>query len=348
LRDGRILASKDMGIALAGAGGCARMWIDAYRKLPEVRLVGIYDPDPEWAEKLARQIPECVVFNSLDDILSNADVYAVEINLPPEQAAEFAVRCVESSIAVGMRSTAIISRALTEKIFSLQKKKTPVRIFSPAFYYPPLQLARDALEKSMIGEVQTTRIKSVLGRYGISDSPIVTYPMHDAPDLCGPQFEALPLMFMIGDVKSVHVFRNRAAAVISWTSEKKRGGARYGVYEAVRSPDFAVRSPLEPVETTYEIAGTDGYIFGARLTGQSREQSAFACYIRDSYHVTQAKITDDPRASYYEAAKDLIEAARRRSAPRFGAEWIYEIALLRDAMREAIEARGEITIERER
>ncbi len=335
---------KMIGIAIIGALEHARAWLAAYRDIPGVRIVGVFDPVREHAARLAESVEGALVFSSIEELMTHPDVVGAEICLPPGEAVPVAAQCLSSGLAVGIRGVSVTSLQDVVYLLEHRKGKTPIRLFSPALYYPPIELARRDLRDGEIGDIQTMRIRSILGRNGRSDD-ILVRPAHSAsPDFCEPQYEALPLMFLLGEVQSVHVDKAPDSAVIGWVSERTEGGSKFGVYEAVRAEDIFVRGPLDPLDESFEIAGTDGYLFGARLTGYVKDAPAYSRYIGDVYDAPCARVEDDPMSSYRAAALEFAESAKDGVSVLYGWKWVQMIGLLREAIRESLRTGLEVPL----
>lgn len=338
------MADEAIGVVLVGAGPHARAWCEAYRPLAGVHLVGVFDDDPDAATRLARQFPELAVFGSLGDVLGNSEVWIAEIDTPVLDALDVAGKCLESGISVGIRGTALHDAATVEALVEAKQAKVALRVFSPAHYSPLVSAARELLIATRIGDVQTLRVRSVAGRHGRADEPIVAEPLPAAPLVCGPEFEALPLATLLGPVRGVHAWTTEGATLVTWHNGGPMGARRFGVYEAVRAPGIIVRSPLEPVAESFELAGTDGYIFGGALTGRDGDRPSLATYIGDRYEVPMARFDEDPTAAYRLAAADLVRAARYRSKPEFADLEAIRIARFREAIRESIRTGQEVSL----
>ncbi len=338
------MADEAIGVVLIGAGPHARVWCDAYRPLAGVHLVGVYDDDPDAATRLARRYPELAVFGSLGDVLGNSEVWIAEIDTPVLEALDVAEKCLEAGISVGIRGTALHDAAAVEAMIEAKKPKVALRVFSPAHYSPVVTAARELLIATRIGDTQTLRVRSVIGRHGRADEPLVAGPLPAAPLACGPEFEALPLANLLGPVRGVHAWTTEAATLVTWHNGGEGGARRFGVYEAVRADGIVVRGPLAPVAESFELAGTDGYIFGGALTGRDGDRPALATYVGDRYEVAAAGIDEDPLAAYRLAAADLVRAARYRSKPEFADLDAVRIARFREAIRESIRTGQEASL----
>ncbi len=333
------------GIAILGAQGRARAWIEAIVESPDLHVAGYWDPDPALAADLARTIHDAPVFEDLNSLFHQEDILAAEVNLSPENAVEAAGRCLEYGITVGLRSTAIRSREDVHSLLSMRKGKTGIRLFAPAFYFGPVNCARKALDKKILGDTQTLRIRSVLGRSSRSDDVLVESSFESPADFCGPEFEAMPLIFLLGDVKSVHVYENQSAKIITWVSDRTPGGCRFGVYEAVRSAEQIVRGRLDPLDESFELAGTDGYILACGLNGYIADRPKYATYIRGEYKASLAAVDDDPVQCYRDAVADLADLAHSRVRKTDSLNWMNILGNLRDALRLSVEESREVYLD---
>ncbi|MCZ7585568.1 MAG: hypothetical protein M5R36_20725 [Deltaproteobacteria bacterium] len=285
----------------------------------------------------------------LDDILAHSEIDIVEIALPPREAAEAAFRCVESGLAIGLRTTAVLGSDVAARILDTRRRDTAFRLFSPAFYCRHVEIARDLMwKKEDLGDPQVLRVQSLIGRAAVpSLGGSYWATQKGAPATCTPEYEALPLMFLMGEVRSVFAAASDRVTHVHWTADDEPGGARYGVFEAVRARDLVVKSMLEPVDLSFEAAGTDGYLFASGLIGNTRERPRLARYVGESYEVLSAGLSEDPLTPYEDAARDLVDAVANRTAVRFGAEWLRDVGLVRDAIVASVKNGREIRIETE-
>lgn len=330
------MTTEAIGVALVGAGNHAAAWCEAYRRLPNVHLVGVYDDNSSQALALQRAFPELTVFVSLGDVLSNSEVWIAEINTPVLESMEAAERCLEAGVSIGLRTTAAADPQALAAVLDKREKKVAVRAFSHAFYAPQMEEALGLIEDEALGDLQTLRVRSVVGRHGRADHPRLRWPISAAPVLCGPEFDALPLMALLGDVQAVHARQNDRVTLVRWRSGKGRGAERYGVYEAVRGTENVIRGPLEPMDVSFELAGTDGYLFVAGLVGKERERPPLSMYVRDGLRIPSTRIDDDPMTAYHSAASDLVRAARYRAKPEYAEDRLARVAACREAIRESL------------
>lgn len=86
-----------MRVAVLGTGHLGREHARVYAGLPGVRLVGVFDTDPEAAEAAAARA-QCPVFRSREALLDSAE--AVSVCVPTPLHAEVASACLEAGLHV--------------------------------------------------------------------------------------------------------------------------------------------------------------------------------------------------------------------------------------------------------
>ena len=74
---------KEVNVAVIGCGGFAFFSVTEFLKIPGVKLVGVFDENPNNAERFKQIDPSIIIFNSLEDLCLNANVTLVYIATPP-------------------------------------------------------------------------------------------------------------------------------------------------------------------------------------------------------------------------------------------------------------------------
>ncbi|MBZ0272896.1 hypothetical protein K8I61_12730 [bacterium] len=339
-------ARDDMRVALWGLGRAAERWIAAY-KTAGVAVVGAGDPGDALDEfaathGLARR------FASVEEIIDDESIGLVEIDIPAPQAVKAASLLLEAGVPVGLRASAVTSEADAQALEEARKRRVPLRLHSPVFYATPAERARDDLDRDAIGDVQTLFARAIAtATIGVASA------WEDV-------FDALPLMHLIGPVRSLHVTHGRDdAMLIAWASNIERGAGRFGCFEAIvraRPPldasalaayatTPATEAAINPApDISFEVSGTDGYLFGAHLAG-GEGRAPYSRYIRGTLDAPLGDLPLGVEAMFAASAADIVRAVRARTAPRFGIEWAHEIGRIRSAINASRESGQEVLIE---
>lgn len=85
-----------LSVAVIGCGRMGRLHARVYSEMPRVRLVGVYDADPDAAAAAAEQY-KCRAFTDLDQLLAAAE--AVTIAVPTAFHADVAEKCLAAGLA---------------------------------------------------------------------------------------------------------------------------------------------------------------------------------------------------------------------------------------------------------
>lgn len=76
------VAISGLGGHRPGTQGQGRNHLKTYRLIPDVEVVGLYDPNQEWARQVADETEVSRVYASLDDLLADKDIDVLSIAAP--------------------------------------------------------------------------------------------------------------------------------------------------------------------------------------------------------------------------------------------------------------------------
>lgn len=84
-------------LGLLGAGAFGEFSLEAYRRIPNLKIKKIYDPDLERATKVARRYQIDEVSKSVDDLLADRSIVAVIVLTPPNTHESLGRQIIESN-----------------------------------------------------------------------------------------------------------------------------------------------------------------------------------------------------------------------------------------------------------
>lgn len=144
-------------LGVIGHGGrIAGMIKDVFRKIePELRIVGVVDPDQEGARKRMgdRDKAEAVFYPSVDEMVRSAKLEALAIGTRCNLHAPYAMEAarydlplfLEKPVAISMQQAMALERAF-------EKSRCEVVVSFPLRVTPLCQLMRQYIEKDAVGE----------------------------------------------------------------------------------------------------------------------------------------------------------------------------------------------------
>jgi predicted dehydrogenase len=110
------------GIAMLGTGAFGRFCLDAFSKMPEVRIVAVYDVDLARAQEIA-QFYNAQAYDSLEAMLNQPDVQIVALNTPPYLHAEQGMHILEAGKHLFCEKPLALTLADAEKLIALAESK---------------------------------------------------------------------------------------------------------------------------------------------------------------------------------------------------------------------------------
>jgi len=254
-----------LNIGIVGAGPQVDFIADCYRGLPGVAGVAVQADHRLLLEKadaleLAAPTPD------LRTIVEDACVRGRHLALPVGWAAD---RATVEAVATAVRRSGVC-----------------VVVLDSLLHHPFIRQALDLLSDEAVGEIQMIRIKTNLG--GSADLA------GDAP-LADAAFDKAALVEALGGrVAEVFCYGTGGARMVSY---KFATPGRYGIHEAVHSPDLLIRGEGRPLDEAVEITGTDGILWLRNLSAMMVEAPKLMLKRKDRVTVW------DDKTSYNHASR---------------------------------------------
>lgn len=142
-----------IGVAFIGAGIVAEMHGRGLAATPRARLVGIYDPIPAQAKKIAKKFGGRV-YKNLDELLGDETVGAAHVLTPTHQHVPVALKVLEAGKHALVEKPVALTIAEIHQLQAAVKKQG--RVCMPAhnyIYVPSLQRAKRLISENKLGRV---------------------------------------------------------------------------------------------------------------------------------------------------------------------------------------------------
>jgi predicted dehydrogenase len=269
-------------LGVVGVGNISQLNILGYLDHPRCEVVALCDTriDHAQARADAWRIPR--VYGSLEDLLADEQVDAVEILSPTYLHAEHVVAAaragkhvscqkpIANSVVDGRRMMAACSEA-----------GVTFRITENCCHYPPLERARQLLREGAIGTPTVIRIKTVVGntdsQFQANLDPDGYTWRFDAHSPGGHLFDdvvhkyAMALWLVDDDVRSVQAvvrkgrlfFEEPMVALFEYGRDNL-----LGMMEVSQAPGMFIPSDWYGADEFFEIQGTSGLVWVTRLSGR--------------------------------------------------------------------------------
>jgi predicted dehydrogenase len=268
-------------LGLVGVGNIAPLNVVGYLEDGRCDLVAVADPRIEKARGAAKAWGAERAYPSLEELLADDEIDAVEILTPTHLHHEHVLAALRAGKHVSCQkpftNTVAESRELAA---AAAEAGTYLRVSECFYHYPPLVRAKELVESGVIGDPIGLRIKTVCGR---TESPfeigleVEGYLWRlDARSPGGHLFDDMIHKFamvpwLVGKtVTSVRavvgredLFYEPFAAILEYDDPRCRA-----VIDSHYAKDMPVRSSYYGADEFFEIQGTKGFIWVTRCTGE--------------------------------------------------------------------------------
>jgi predicted dehydrogenase len=157
-------------IIIVGFGFMGGIHAQAYSQIPEARVVGIVDIDPEkprqQAEKIGLQVP---IFTTLTEALGTVQADVVDICVPTDLHARFALEAIAAKKNVFCEKPLALSVAEAKKVRDAAKKaKVKFQVGQCLRFWPEYQVFERFLREKRAGKLLSLTLQRRAGRPGYS------------------------------------------------------------------------------------------------------------------------------------------------------------------------------------
>lgn len=329
-----------LGIGILGCGRIADLQVLGYLAHPRASVVAVCDSDRELANRRREQWGARRSYTSIDDLLADKDVDAVEILTPHDLHVPHTLAALAAGKHVSLQKPPTRTTAELDQLAAAARAAGRVlRVFENFAHYPPHRLARRLIDEGAIGTPLSVRVKTALGDPSLGwHVPTRSNAWRVDRDRCGGgalTFDHGYHCFHMGQffmpgvaIERVHAFIHwmrigddawiDGPALVSWKYEGDQP-VRFGSWEAITSIGLRVRSKYYVSDDRIEVHGSEGILWVNRCTGQLLDEPAVVLY-RDGETRAFHDVETDWAASFRDGGTDFIDALIEGRAPSQTAE----------------------------
>ena len=268
-------------MGIAGIGNVSRLNAPGYLAHPACDVVAVCDPRLDRARAAAEAWNVPVVYASLEELLADDAVDAVELLTPTHLHAEHVIAAAAAGKHVSCQKPVANSVAGARRMIEASAAAgVTFRVTENCCFFPPLQLAREIVCSGDIGDPLALRIKTVVGRtsseFQANLDPEGYLWRFDARSPGGHLFDdvihkyAMALWLVDADVTSVQAVVRKGRLFFEpmvALFEYARDGL-LGTMEVTHAPGMFIDSDWYGADEFFEIQGSDGFVWVTRLSGR--------------------------------------------------------------------------------
>lgn len=149
-------------IALVGCGYVTEGHLNAWRKVPQARVIAVSDLNEKLAEKTARRWKIPQYYRTVSDILAGSRPDVVDICTPPQSHATIAIEAMKAGANVLIEKPMTMTVNDAQAIFDCQKETgVTVGVIHNWLFDEPILAARSLVNKGVIGEVFNVNVEAL-------------------------------------------------------------------------------------------------------------------------------------------------------------------------------------------
>jgi len=268
--------TKTVRVGIIGSGPFIEFVGRCWQNLQCAQIVALCDADKARVELSAQKLGVSSTYADFQEMIEKAGADAIEIHSPPNLHYQIVKCACEHAKHVAIHKPLALSMEDAQSIaVAVKNAGITAMMIDPLLFHPFVRRAKSEIDKASIGEVQSVRIKShVAGSGGLG--PVFDSAQFKNPDfhpLLAPPFDKIALAeYLCGPIEQVFGYSGNYSSMVTFKFE---AAGRYGIHEAIFSPDLYIQSDAAPVDHSVEITGTDGIIWIRNLTAAMIETPKF-------------------------------------------------------------------------
>ena len=322
-------------VAVVGVGNIATLNVPGYLTHEQCDVVALCDPRPDVLERRGREWNVRRLYASVDELLADDEVDAVEILSPTPLHAEHVIAAARAGKHISVQKP--IANSVTDARAMVKEAADAAVVFrvtENCCHYPPLAKARELIRGGAIGEPSVVRIKTVVGRtesaFQANLDPAGYVWRFNAETPGGHLFDdvmhkyAMALWLVDADVRRVQAIVRpgplffEAPTVAIWEYGRED---LLGMMEVSYAPDMFIRSNHYGADEFFEIQGSRGFIWVTRLCGNLHvDLPPLVLYEEDGRRSTFSDLDASYEGSFLRAASHFIDALLAGAEPELRPE----------------------------
>ncbi|HVV37014.1 MAG TPA: Gfo/Idh/MocA family oxidoreductase [Acidimicrobiales bacterium] len=309
-------------LGVVGIGNIAPLNVAGYLEHPHCDVVALCDPREDKARAMAAQWNVAKVYTSLDALLADDEIDAVEILTPTHMHKDHVLAAIAAgkhvSVQKPIANTVSDARAMRD---AADAGGVVLRVSECFLHYPPLVKAKELIASGAIGIPTMLRMKTVVGTtdtaFQANLEPEGYEWRFNDKSPGGHLFDDVIHKYGVGiwlfdqAITSVQAIVRRAPVFFEaptaaiWEYQRP---SLLGMMEVTYSPDMFIRSRYYGADEFFEIQGTEGFIWVTRATGEMLDLAPVVHYAKDGTQTNYDALDADWLTGFRGASRHFVDA----------------------------------------
>ncbi len=267
-------------IGIIGCGRISDLHAAGYRADPRANIVAVCDADPARSALKAREWGARKSFTDYRQLLADKNIDAVEIITPQRLHESMVIEALAAGKHVCVQKPMTVDMDSADRMVDAARTAAPLvfKLFENYVFYPPIVKAREIIDKGLIGEPTTMRIKFISGSSGGWDVPDSAWKWRKDEHGKGYGMQTFDhghhmwsvAWYFMGEIERVSAWIDSVDGEIDCPAEimwKYAGVPKYGSCDYSHASRLHVPSKYYANDEWFEVTGSEGIVMVNRCTG---------------------------------------------------------------------------------
>jgi len=277
-------------VGIVGLGRIADVHFPGYENHKDARIYAVCDTNEDLARARKNEIKADKHYTNFDDMLSDANIDAIEILTPTMLHEEMVIKAAQAGKHIAVQKPMANDLKSADRMIAAAAKNSKIfKVSDNYVFYPPIVLAKKMIENGDIGDPTNIRMKLISGGSGGWDVPATSWEWRLKEARQGRGMQTFDhghhlwatAWYLLGEMEMVSAWIDYADGVVDSPATimwKYKNAVKYGMCEYQHAPGLTIPSKYYANDEWFEIGGTKGIIIINHCTGLLRPEHDLTLY----------------------------------------------------------------------
>ncbi len=241
-------------VGIVGLGRIADVHFPGYENHKDARIYAVCDTNEDLARARKNEIKADKHYTNFDDMLSDANIHAIEILTPTMLHEEMVIRAAQAGKHIAVQKPMANDLKSADRMIAAAAKYSKIfKVSDNYVFYPPIVLAKKMIENGDIGDITNIRMKLISGGSGGWDVPATSWEWRLKEARQGRGLQTFDhghhlwatAWYLLGDMEMVSAWIDYADGVVDSPATimwKYKNAVKYGMCEYHHAPGLTIHS----------------------------------------------------------------------------------------------------------